>query len=134
MPWLLPGLDGVPANTALALRLARILSVRVEDLFALPVEPEPEEVYDLRSPTPDAVELAVVIQVAGQRFPDVAEIFVEPVPRTDQAIRARVLERYGCPLIGANVEAIQLGENREEFKGVVERCGAESARCVFVAF
>ncbi|HEX8495750.1 MAG TPA: carbamoyl-phosphate synthase large subunit, partial [Actinomycetales bacterium] len=39
-----------------------------------------------------------------------------------------VLEKYGCPLIGANVEAIQLGEDRQKFKGVVERCGAESAR------
>ncbi|TQJ51056.1 carbamoyl-phosphate synthase large subunit [Phycicoccus sp. SLBN-51] len=39
-----------------------------------------------------------------------------------------VLEKYGCHLIGANVEAIQLGEDREKFKGVVERCGAESAR------
>ncbi|GAB3675006.1 carbamoyl-phosphate synthase large subunit [Angustibacter aerolatus] len=39
-----------------------------------------------------------------------------------------VLTKYDCPLIGANVEAIQLGEDRELFKGVVERCGAESAR------
>lgn len=43
---------------------------------------------------------------------------------------AGVLEKYGCPLIGANVEAIQLGEDREKFKGVVERCGAESARSI----
>ena len=43
---------------------------------------------------------------------------------------AGVLERYGCPLIGASVEAIELGEDRERFKGVVERCGAESARSV----
>ena len=41
-----------------------------------------------------------------------------------------VLDRYDCPLIGANVDAIQLGEDREKFKGVVERCGAESARSV----
>ena len=41
-----------------------------------------------------------------------------------------VLEKYNAPLIGANVEAIQLGEDREKFKGVVERCGAESARSV----
>jgi carbamoyl-phosphate synthase large subunit len=41
-----------------------------------------------------------------------------------------VLERYGVELIGADVEAIQLGEDREKFKGVVERCGAESARSV----
>ncbi|MFK5635330.1 MULTISPECIES: carbamoyl-phosphate synthase large subunit [unclassified Ornithinimicrobium] len=40
---------------------------------------------------------------------------------------AGVLERYGCPLIGANVEAIQLGEDRQLFKGVVKRCGAEVA-------
>ena len=39
-----------------------------------------------------------------------------------------VLEKYDCPLIGANVEAIELGEDRERFKGVVERCGAESSR------
>ncbi|GAA4887439.1 carbamoyl-phosphate synthase large subunit [Serinicoccus chungangensis] len=38
------------------------------------------------------------------------------------------LERLGAPLIGANVQAIQLGEDRQAFKGVVERCGAESAR------
>lgn len=38
------------------------------------------------------------------------------------------LEKYNCPLIGANVEAIELGEDRERFKGVVERCGAESAK------
>ena len=41
-----------------------------------------------------------------------------------------VLEKYGCPLIGANVDAINLGEDREKFKGVVERCGAESARSI----
>ena len=29
------------------------------------------------------------------RFPDLFEIFIEPVPRNDHAIRERVLERYG---------------------------------------
>ena len=41
-----------------------------------------------------------------------------------------ILDKYDCPLIGANVTAIQLGEDREKFKGVVERCGAESARSI----
>ncbi|GAA1257137.1 carbamoyl-phosphate synthase large subunit [Oryzihumus leptocrescens] len=41
-----------------------------------------------------------------------------------------VLEKYSCPLIGANVDAIQLGEDRQAFKGVVERCGAEVARSI----
>src|SRR5665647_2003982 len=39
-----------------------------------------------------------------------------------------ILEKYGCPLIGASFEAIQLGEDRHLFKGVVERCGGETAR------
>ena len=39
-----------------------------------------------------------------------------------------VLERYDVELIGASVAAIEAGEDREKFKGVVERCGAESAR------
>src|ERR671921_192643 len=39
-----------------------------------------------------------------------------------------VLEKYNVELIGANSAAIELGEDREKFKGVVERCGAESAR------
>ena len=30
-----------------------------------------------------------------ERFPDLQDIFLEPVPRTDPAIRARVLDRYG---------------------------------------
>jgi len=41
---------------------------------------------------------------------------------------AGILDKYGVELIGANLEAINLGENRELFKGVVERCGADSAR------
>lgn len=43
-----------------------------------------------------------------------------------------VLAKYNVELIGANIEAIELGEDREKFKGVVERCGAESAKSVIV--
>ena len=41
-----------------------------------------------------------------------------------------VLERYGVELIGARAEAITKGEDRDEFKKVVEKCGAESARSI----
>lgn len=41
---------------------------------------------------------------------------------------AGVLEKYGVRLIGANVDAINRGENREIFKGIVESIGGESAR------
>jgi carbamoyl-phosphate synthase large subunit len=39
-----------------------------------------------------------------------------------------VLERYGVELIGADVEAIRRGEDRERFKEIVASIGAESAR------
>ncbi|MFC8733929.1 carbamoyl-phosphate synthase large subunit [Luteimicrobium sp. NPDC057192] len=41
---------------------------------------------------------------------------------------AGVLEKYDVELIGANIPAIQKGEDREQFKGVVAKCGGESAR------
>ncbi len=41
-----------------------------------------------------------------------------------------VLEKYGVELIGASIEAIDRGENREIFKGIVDELGGESARSV----
>lgn len=43
---------------------------------------------------------------------------------------AGVLDKYGVELIGANIDAIQAGEDRDSFKRVVERVGGESARSV----
>ena len=40
---------------------------------------------------------------------------------------AGVLARYNVELIGASIPAIQKGEDREQFKEVVEKCGGESA-------
>ena len=45
---------------------------------------------------------------------------------------AGVLERYDVELIGANIPAIQKGEDREQFKQVVEVCGGESARSAII--
>jgi carbamoyl-phosphate synthase large subunit len=42
--------------------------------------------------------------------------------------RNGVLEKYGVELIGADVGAIERGENRELFRGIVQQVGAESAR------
>ncbi|MEZ0382204.1 carbamoyl-phosphate synthase large subunit [Mycobacterium sp. pW045] len=39
-----------------------------------------------------------------------------------------VLERYGVELIGADFEAIQRGEDRQQFKDIVARVNGESAR------
>ncbi|MCL6550458.1 MAG: carbamoyl-phosphate synthase large subunit [Acidothermus cellulolyticus] len=41
---------------------------------------------------------------------------------------AGVLEKYGVELIGADINAIQAGENRQRFKEIVESVGAENAR------
>ena len=41
---------------------------------------------------------------------------------------AGVLDKYGVELIGADVEAIQRGEDRQKFKDIVAKVGGESAR------
>ncbi len=41
---------------------------------------------------------------------------------------AGVLKKYNVELIGASLDAIDRGEDRELFKKVVEEAGAESAR------
>ncbi|GAA1804314.1 carbamoyl-phosphate synthase large subunit [Nesterenkonia flava] len=46
--------------------------------------------------------------------------------------KSGVLEKYNVELIGANIAAIELGEDREKFKGVVERSGGESAKSIIV--
>ncbi|MGH8890524.1 MAG: carbamoyl-phosphate synthase large subunit [Acidothermaceae bacterium] len=43
---------------------------------------------------------------------------------------AGVLEKYNVELIGANIDAIQAGENRQKFKEIVASVGGESARSV----
>jgi carbamoyl-phosphate synthase large subunit len=43
---------------------------------------------------------------------------------------AGILEKYGVELIGASIEAIHRGENRESFKRIVEELGGEVARSV----
>ncbi|GIV54302.1 MAG: carbamoyl phosphate synthase large subunit [Candidatus Kapaibacterium sp.] len=45
---------------------------------------------------------------------------------------AGVLDRYGVELIGSNLRAIRLAEDRKEFLGVVESCGLEMPRGAFV--
>ena len=44
--------------------------------------------------------------------------------------RNGVLDKYGVELIGASIEAIERGENRESFKKIVEELGGETARSV----
>ena len=41
-----------------------------------------------------------------------------------------ILEKYNTRLIGADVAAIRRGENREEFRAIVEKVGGESAKSI----
>ena len=43
---------------------------------------------------------------------------------------AGTLDKYNVKLIGADVAAIERGENRELFRGIVEKVGGESARSI----
>ena len=94
---------------------------------ALAARPEVEQVVDLltmmigtdqillcaRLDFDDALDAASLERACADidadlrnRFPDLQEIFVEPVPRSDPAIRERVLERYG----EAGVRRLQTGQ------------------------
>ena len=44
--------------------------------------------------------------------------------------KAGTLEKYNVKLIGADVDAIERGENREKFREIVEKIGGESARSI----
>ena len=41
-----------------------------------------------------------------------------------------ILQKHGVKLIGADVDAIQRGENRELFRAIVEKVGGESAKSI----
>ncbi len=45
-----------------------------------------------------------------------------------QLDKAGILKKYNVELIGADIEAIERGENREKFRKIVQEIGAESAR------
>jgi carbamoyl-phosphate synthase large subunit len=91
-------------------------------------DPEFADATYIEPITPEIVE-----KVIAKERPDavLATLGGQTALNCAMALHERgILEKYDCPLIGANVEAIQLGEDREKFKGVVERCGAESARSI----
>ncbi|MDN4175661.1 carbamoyl-phosphate synthase large subunit [Nocardioides sp. SOB77] len=76
--------------------------------------------------TPEFVE-----KVIAKERPDalLATLGGQTALNTAMALdRDGVLEKYGVELIGANIEAIDRGENRQVFKKIVEELGGESAR------
>src|SRR5205085_2689464 len=78
--------------------------------------------------TPESVE-----QVIAKERPDalLATLGVQTALNVATSLAVTgVLEKYGVELIGASIEAIDRGENRESFKKIVEGLGGEVARSV----
>ncbi|NLI19805.1 MAG: carbamoyl-phosphate synthase large subunit [Actinomycetales bacterium] len=89
-------------------------------------DPEFADATYIEPITPDVVERIIAKERPDALLPTLGG---QTALNTAVALHeAGVLARYGVELIGANVEAIRAGEDREQFKRVVERCGAESAR------
>ncbi|WP_298321959.1 carbamoyl-phosphate synthase large subunit [Haloactinopolyspora sp.] len=78
--------------------------------------------------TPEFVE-----QVIAAERPDalLATLGGQTALNAAMALHERgVLERYGVELIGASIEAIERGENRESFKKIVDEIGGSTATSV----
>ncbi len=75
----------------------------------------------------------IVAKVIERERPDalLATLGGQTALNTAMALHATgVLEEYGVELIGANIPAIEAGEDRQKFKTIVADIGAESARSV----
>ncbi len=89
-------------------------------------DPEMADATYVEPITPEVVE-----QVIAKERPDalLPTLGGQTALNTAMAlVENGVLDKYGVELIGARAEAITKGEDRDEFKKVVEKCGAESAR------
>ncbi|GAA5053137.1 carbamoyl-phosphate synthase large subunit [Thermocatellispora tengchongensis] len=86
-------------------------------------DPEFADATYIEPITPDTVE-----KIIAKERPDALLPTLGGQTALNTAIalhEAGVLERYGVELIGADVEAIQAGENRERFKEIVAKTAAE---------
>src|SRR3712207_6568648 len=91
-------------------------------------DPELADATYVEPITPDFVE-----QVIAKERPDalLATLGGQTALNAAMALDAAgVLEKYDVELIGASIEAINRGENRESFKKIVEELGGEVARSV----
>ncbi|HEU4541588.1 MAG TPA: carbamoyl-phosphate synthase large subunit [Jiangellaceae bacterium] len=91
-------------------------------------DPEIADATYVEPITPEFVERVIEIE-----RPDtlLATLGGQTALNTAVALHARgVFDKYGVELIGASIEAIERGENRESFKRIVHEIGGEVARSV----
>jgi carbamoyl-phosphate synthase large subunit len=115
-----------------ACRVLRAEGLRVSLVNSNPAtimtDPEFADATYIEPITPEVVELVI-----ARERPDaiLATLGGQTALNTALALHERgVLEKYNVELIGADVDAIQAGEDRERFKEIVRSIGAESARSV----
>ena len=89
-------------------------------------DPEFSDATYIEPITPEYVERIIAKERPDALLPTLGG---QTALNTAMALHASgVLDKYGVELIGADVEAIERGENREVFKTIVAGIGAESAR------
>jgi carbamoyl-phosphate synthase large subunit len=117
-----------------ACRVLRAEGLRVSLINSNPAtimtDPEFADATYIEPITPEFVE-----RVIAQERPDaiLATLGGQTALNVTVALHERgVLERYGVELIGASIEAIHAGENREIFKTVCDTIGADYARSTLV--
>jgi carbamoyl-phosphate synthase large subunit len=116
------------------LRVLREEGLRVSLVNSNPAtimtDPEFADATYVEPITPEYVEKII----AAER-PDglLATLGGQTALNTAVALHERgVLERYGVELLGASIEAIHAGEDRQKFKGVCDAIGADYARSTLV--
>ncbi|MCV2394595.1 carbamoyl-phosphate synthase large subunit [Actinotalea sp. M2MS4P-6] len=91
-------------------------------------DPEFADATYIEPITPEVVERIIEVERPDAVLPTLGgQTALNTAIALDEA---GVLDRYGVRMIGVNTHSIHLAEDRQAFKDVVERCGAESARSV----
>src|SRR6476469_2409018 len=113
-----------------ACRVLRAEGLRVSLVNSNPAtimtDPEFADATYVEPITPDFVE-----RVIARERPDalLATLGGQTALNTAVALHdAGVLDKYGVELVGADIEAIRRGEDRQLFKAVVQRAGGEVPR------
>ncbi|MEY4444087.1 MAG: hypothetical protein RL301_166 [Actinomycetota bacterium] len=91
-------------------------------------DPEFADATYIEPITPDAIE-----QIIIKEKPDAVLATLGGQTALNAAMKLHekgILQRHGVRLIGADVQAIQRGENRELFRAIVEKVGGESAKSI----
>jgi carbamoyl-phosphate synthase large subunit len=115
-----------------ACRILKAEGIRVVLINSNPAtimtDPEFADATYVEPITPEAIE-----QILIKEKPDAVLATLGGQTALNAAIGLHergILQKYGVKLIGADVDAIQRGENRELFRAIVDKVGGESAKSI----